>query len=276
MIHKLHIKNFKLIKDNSFDFKPLTIITGTNSCGKSSILQTLCFFINTNILNIEKSMYIQNFTRNLYIFDQMRNKDLHEDSIHITLNEKNIINITKEEITKNTEYLFDFEENFYYLKSNRNLIQDTEKIQNNIKFGVSGEYIGNYFSTNSLKSIDEIFYENPDSNKILNYHVDKWIKEILDLEISFTTNESIDIILNGFKDKNFSNYFLPSNISTGLNFATKIIIIGLSLKKGDIFIIENPEIHFCIQKLSLNLQISLHFWFQKEFKLSSKLILIIF
>ncbi|ELL5291126.1 AAA family ATPase, partial [Campylobacter coli] len=44
MIHKLHIKNFKLIKDNSFDFKPLTIITGTNSCGKSSILQTLCFF----------------------------------------------------------------------------------------------------------------------------------------------------------------------------------------------------------------------------------------
>ncbi|EAH5394403.1 DUF2813 domain-containing protein, partial [Campylobacter coli] len=43
MIHKLHIKNFKLIKDNSFDFKPLTIITGTNSCGKSSILQTLCF-----------------------------------------------------------------------------------------------------------------------------------------------------------------------------------------------------------------------------------------
>ncbi|ELZ2038263.1 hypothetical protein THI30_001374, partial [Campylobacter coli] len=85
----------------------------------------------------------------------MRNKDLHEDSIHITLNEKNIINITKEEITKNTEYLFDFEENFYYLKSNRNLIQDTEKIQNNIKFGVSGEYIGNYFSTNSLKSIDE-------------------------------------------------------------------------------------------------------------------------
>ncbi|ECH6348106.1 AAA family ATPase, partial [Campylobacter coli] len=106
MIHKLHIKNFKLIKDNSFDFKPLTIITGTNLCGKSSILQTLCFFINTNILNIEKSMYIQNFTRNLYIFDQMRNKDLHEDSIHITLNEKNIINITKEEITKNTEYLF--------------------------------------------------------------------------------------------------------------------------------------------------------------------------
>ncbi|ECZ8689674.1 hypothetical protein F8984_08770, partial [Campylobacter coli] len=56
------------------------------------------------------------------------------------------------------------------------------QIQNNIKFGVSGEYIGNYFSTNSLKSIDEIFYENPDSNKILNYHVDKWIKEILDLE----------------------------------------------------------------------------------------------
>ncbi|EMV9621678.1 AAA family ATPase, partial [Campylobacter coli] len=32
-------------------------------------------------------------------------------------------------------------------------------------------------------------------------------------------------------------------LTTGLNFATKIIIIGLSLKKGDIFIIENPEIH---------------------------------
>ncbi|HEC1759949.1 TPA: AAA family ATPase [Campylobacter lari] len=65
----------------------------------------------------------------------------------------------------------------------------------------------------------------------------------MDLEISFIASENIDTVLNRFKDKNFSNYFLPSNISTGLNFATKIIIVGLSLKKGDVFVIENPEIH---------------------------------
>ena len=41
MINNLKIKNFKAIKDETFIFKNLTILAGTNSSGKSSTIQAL-------------------------------------------------------------------------------------------------------------------------------------------------------------------------------------------------------------------------------------------
>ena len=41
MIKKLHLKNFKAFADENFDFKSLTLISGLNSTGKSSIIQSL-------------------------------------------------------------------------------------------------------------------------------------------------------------------------------------------------------------------------------------------
>ncbi len=41
MIRKLRLQNFKCFEDQSFDFKPLTLLTGLNGTGKSSVIQSL-------------------------------------------------------------------------------------------------------------------------------------------------------------------------------------------------------------------------------------------
>ena len=41
MISRLHIKNYKCLHDEDMKFRPLTVLTGTNSSGKSSVLQTV-------------------------------------------------------------------------------------------------------------------------------------------------------------------------------------------------------------------------------------------
>ena len=41
MIKKLHLKNFKSHKDTLLETRPLTVITGVNNIGKSSVLQAL-------------------------------------------------------------------------------------------------------------------------------------------------------------------------------------------------------------------------------------------
>lgn len=41
MIRKLHIKNYKILTDNEFDFSNLNVLTGLNGMGKSSVIQTL-------------------------------------------------------------------------------------------------------------------------------------------------------------------------------------------------------------------------------------------
>jgi len=41
MIKKLHIKNYKILKDNAFEFSNLNVFTGLNGMGKSSVIQSL-------------------------------------------------------------------------------------------------------------------------------------------------------------------------------------------------------------------------------------------
>ncbi len=41
MIRSLYIKNFKALSEHQIEFKPLTLISGVNSSGKSSLLQTI-------------------------------------------------------------------------------------------------------------------------------------------------------------------------------------------------------------------------------------------
>jgi len=48
MLDKLSLQNFKAFKElNDLEFKPITVLCGTNSCGKSSILQSLLLFKQT-------------------------------------------------------------------------------------------------------------------------------------------------------------------------------------------------------------------------------------
>lgn len=41
MISLLHLKNFKAFQDQLLEFRPLTLLSGLNSTGKSSVLQSL-------------------------------------------------------------------------------------------------------------------------------------------------------------------------------------------------------------------------------------------
>ena len=41
MIHSIYLKNFKCFSEQRFDLAPLTLLTGLNGMGKSSIIQAL-------------------------------------------------------------------------------------------------------------------------------------------------------------------------------------------------------------------------------------------
>ena len=58
MIQSIHIQNFKSIENQIFDFKPLTILTGTNSAGKSSVIQAILFYINRANHNVVLNNYL--------------------------------------------------------------------------------------------------------------------------------------------------------------------------------------------------------------------------
>ncbi|HGK7678184.1 TPA: DUF3696 domain-containing protein, partial [Klebsiella pneumoniae] len=48
-IEKLKLKNFKSYKEQSFVFSNLTVFCGNNSVGKSTAIQAIGMFLQTNI-----------------------------------------------------------------------------------------------------------------------------------------------------------------------------------------------------------------------------------
>ena len=66
-------------------------------------------------------------------------------------------------------------------------------------------------------------------------------KKILDIELRLYVEPQGDYVNVSFK--NINKTFSTFNVGAGVSYITKILIIALSLKPNDIFMIENPKIH---------------------------------
>lgn len=133
------------------------------------------------------------------------------------------------------------EKNFYYLPANRESIKSIDYYQKDIKFGLYGEFVSSYFEGNKDKVVN-LYGDN--EIQTMKYNLGFWIERILDIKFLLITNRLDTMhVTSRFIQDDIGYEFEITNVSTGLIFLIKILIIGLSLKKGDIFVVENPEIH---------------------------------
>jgi len=47
MINRIHLTNFKCFQQQTVDFKQMTLLTGVNSAGKSTVIQSLLLLQQT-------------------------------------------------------------------------------------------------------------------------------------------------------------------------------------------------------------------------------------
>lgn len=130
MIKKMYIGEFKCLEKENFDFKPLTILAGKNSSGKSSVLQSILIAArNCNPKNRER-MYglISKYQDLSYSIDVV-----HEEG-HFSCT-----NTSKSEQDETDTLLY--ESNLYYLTSNRIGQEDIAKYSSEYKVGSNGEFL---------------------------------------------------------------------------------------------------------------------------------------
>lgn len=240
MINNIKIQNYKSICECDLDFSPLTILTGKNSSGKSSILQAiLASIIHCGLSGRMVDEYAYSRIQNLIAFNNIRNKKLNRDKVNIYIDDR-LYCIEREKFVLYSSN-FKFEENFYYLPANRESIKSIDYYQKDIKFGLYGEFVSSFFESNKDKAISLC---GDNEIQTMKYNLSLWIERILDIKFSLITNR-IDTmhVISKFIQEDIGYEFEIANVSTGLNFLTKILLIGLSLKRGDMFVVENPEIH---------------------------------
>jgi len=263
-INRVHIKNFKSLRDIDIKLSDLTLITGINSSGKSTFIQAL-LLLKQN----EEKFYAQNKRALAINGDYIKlgkkqdilYEEAYKENIEISLyNQENFTNVIFNngdlkinlDINGNDINNFNlFDDRFQYLKTDRAIPSiayplSDDNIDRNL-IGLQGEYTAHYLAKNSLKelNIQQLKHENSISNQLLE-NVSLWLGDISNgIDISVEIHKDLEVNLNysykyGEKE---TNKYTPINIGFGITYVLPVIVAILKAKPDDLIIIENLESH---------------------------------
>ena len=237
MITTVKIDNFKCLYDEELEFKPLTIITGLNSTGKSSLIQSILFPFTKGADSFLLADIITP------TFESLRNKYKNSQSMSCEYKSKEgavSFNIQKEgsvEIIEDKDFNLSLEKNIYYLSANRIGVRNTSKNSSTYFIGINGEYILGSFEKEKSTSIRDVLIKDTKSYT-LSTQVNYWLTYITEISTELSTEaRPNDFIETSFKSDGLNN-ILPSNLGTGIGYLAKILITCLRAKENDIIIID--------------------------------------
>ncbi len=247
MVQQIIINNFKCFDALDLEFRPLTILTGTNSSGKSSLIQAILLSGDH-----KSGSDILDYIESMGDFDDIKNRytNPREYGIEIVFSDDSTQQLkhsksTLEKDENSTRYL-SYPSNLTYLNSNRQSINEINNTNNTFNqdryFGIDGKYIANYYEKHKEEPIEEYLMQNSSVATTLEAQVNYWIKAITGQSYEFlTTKATSTIVQASYRIDGLE--FKPNNIGAGISYIVAIIIATLSAKKEQIIIIENPEIH---------------------------------
>ncbi len=252
MIKKLTIENFKCFTKEEVEFRNLTVLTGENSSGKSSLVQALLYLGHSPVFGGPFTDEINQYLFALGTIKDVTNKFQNAKKFFLSaemLNGKKIdstydgTNIQFDEMVFPNELTY--VHNMFYLNADRIRPQKENilrQVMEDKLFGVMGQFVPSYYELHKREIIDEaLICDN--TSLTLETQVNYWLKRIAGIEeIDFNTEKiSSTSVKSFFSHKGFE--FSPENIGTGMSYLISILVVCLSAKKGNIIIIENPEIH---------------------------------
>lgn len=240
----LKLKNFKSIDNLEFNLKNLNILTGLNSSGKSSIIQSMRMLHNASI---KKDIYFDEIYGG---FNELVCEFFQDDKeISIELTGYGSIKVKENGFDNNITN----ELQVIYIGANRvGPLRYAINAVNPDKYnplGIDGEYCYQYIiqndSANYSKFLEYSNFENNKTNETiaLKHLIEDWIKKIAHVQ-SFNINQGS----NGMEDittMQINKKYKATNVGYGIGYVLPVItaLIAFSGKEDTFILLENPEAH---------------------------------
>jgi predicted ATPase len=257
MIRKLTIDNLKSIKHLDIECTDINLFVGTNSSGKSSILQGLLFVtqnidktvgLNGNFISLgkpEENRCVYAEKKEISAGVEVENKHslevklLYREGIYVPkmkmtpkISENNAVKMLGE--PKKVQYLSCHRvgpQSVY----NKNMSIEDESLGNN------GEYAVAYLNGHGPDILDRSICKGSVDYTLLG-QVNWWLSYIMDVEISTEEILGTNLVKASYSTNDMQGV-RPENIGAGISYLLSIIIVCLASPVGAILVIENPEIH---------------------------------
>ena len=270
MITNLKIRNFKCFGDLSLDFGKLTLLSGLNGMGKSTIIQALLLL---------RQSYQQGLLPNegITLNGELANIGMSIDALYTDANEQKILIGLESNDDLYAEWTFDWERetevlplvskkvnpkifdinlfsnNFCYVAAERIgprkfFEMSAFKVKKLGQIGTKGEYSMHFLSINQNEKIANIRVAHPKGEKnTLISQVEAWMQEIRPgTRINIEPHSKMDLLNLTFAfehKRSVSPYFRSTNVGFGITYTLPILIALISAKPGSLVVLENPEAH---------------------------------
>jgi predicted ATPase len=269
MIDTIEASNFKCLSGLEFRVGPLTLLTGTNSVGKSSVLQSI-LLMRLAVLKADTQPSIISlngpYGLNLGEFADILRHDLGSDAsseIKLSITESGelfSVSLTAdEEAARYAHYKFERKAppsltkrglgHFTYLSSDRLGPQNTFEIQSVpkefLEIGFRGDYAADVLYRCERDEISPLLEHPKASGQRLLKQVEAWLSEFVPgVEIRVEPAPDMDLAALRFKRGGISSEWeRPGNTGFGVSYCLSIVLAGLVGRQGSILIVESPEAH---------------------------------
>jgi predicted ATPase len=264
VITQLKIHNFKCFPQLQLELAPMTLLSGLNSTGKSSILQCLLLLRQSSqhsTIRLKGELTDIGQASDAFCADATDDKmifELYTDE-HDPMKWEYMLKSSKDKtfvtasMPEPQNDLALFNDNFHYLSADRwgprlttPLSDDDIRLGNLAK---DGRYTIHYLVENRGKALPnpDIPLREEKAGATLLRQVQSWLGEISPgarMTPQLIKNADIGTINFSFDGRDGpSPKFRPTNVGFGLSYTLPIIVALLSLPKGGLVLLENPEAH---------------------------------
>jgi len=275
MITKLKIANFKSHLSTELDMGALTVLTGINSSGKSSVLQSLLLlrqsFKNNRLgagLDLNRPLCdigngydaLSRFANNEIITFMIKSDIEYEWNFDLTdrrkLYDTFIPSVKGMNVNNSFSQLPLFTNDFQYLSASRwahvslypmdSYAVETER-QLSREYG-RGELVAHfldfYGNNENFIQLDKILHPSCSNKKLLDQTI-AWENEVSP-DITMNVKKISENITMRYSYGNVNDterYYKSENVGFGLSYSLPVIVALLSASPNSLLIIENPEAH---------------------------------
>jgi predicted ATPase len=281
MLESLQLQNFKSAKDLSITLSALTVLTGLNGSGKSSVLQALALLKQSHDadnsgthLTLRGSL-IQLGRGEDVLFDGAKTDDLKleltTDQGYLCWHSKVLAeaDTLEVEMEGNISILTNVLDGFQFIQADRmtpaiQYLQTSSVDRDKRTLGSRGEFTVDYLSRNAEMKISkqrrypesrlqeskdiELMRSIAPTDTLLDVTA-AWLQLLspgvrpLAQLVDLADSASLRFEYKGILGDVPSRQYRPSNVGFGITYSLPIIVACLSADKGSVLLLENPEAH---------------------------------
>lgn len=271
MVDSLHIENFKCFEDQHFELGNLTLLTGLNGTGKSSVIQSLLLLrqsyqhrflqdggllLNGDLIQLgtARDIFFENATNDEFGFCLDLNGKPAEWRFGYNRQQTDVGHQISKKVSGRVYDANLFGDNFHYLPADRIGPQSAfetsdHSVRERQQLGTKGEYAPYFLYAFGAREIiaETLAHPTKTTETNLKNQVEAWMGEISPgVRINLQNYPSIDRInLQYFFSigRDTTNAYRSTNVGFGITYTLPILLALLASQKDTLVLLENPEAH---------------------------------